>query len=514
MAAGGDLTHGDFPFLAELGIGADNPGCYDGSWSAGGDYITSYNPSNGKPIARVQCATEEDYERCLATMDSAQRAWGEMPAPKRGEIVRQIGEELRKYVEPLGELVSLEMGKIRAEGIGEVQEFIDICDLAVGLSRCISGQVIPSERATHSLLECWNPLGKVGVITAFNFPVAVCGWNMALSLICGNTNIWKGASSTCLVTAALTKLMGNVLERNGVPPGVLTMVTGPGRTVGERLINDKRLTLLSFTGSTEIGRRVSEIVHSRFGRTILELGGNNASIVMPDADLDLAVRASLFGAVGTAGQRCTSLRRMIVHESVIDEVTAKMVAGYKTVPIGDPLEAGTLMGPLHTEAAVREYTEGLEEIKKQGGEILYGGNVLDRPGNYVEPTIVKIAHDAEIVKTELFVPILYIIPFSTFEEAVAINNEVPQGLSSSIFTRDMRNVFKWVGPSGSDTGLVNVNVGTSGAEIGGAFGGEKETGGGRESGSDSWKQYMRRSTCTINYGTDLPLAQGIKFGDF
>lgn len=511
MASEG-LTFSEYPFLAALGLKEENDGCYyGGKWCGGGSLLTSYSPTTGKPIAHVKQATPEDYEACLASMEEGQVAWASMPAPKRGEIMRQIGEELRKYVEPLGELISLEMGKIRAEGIGEVQEFIDICDLAVGLSRCISGQVIPSERPDHYLLECWNPLGKVGIITAFNFPCAVLGWNTALSFICGNTNIWKGASSTCLVTCALTRIIGNVLERNDCPPGVFTMVTGPGRTVGEMLIQDKRLTLVSFTGSTEIGRRVSTAVHTRFGRTILELGGNNSSIVCADADLDLAVRASVFGAVGTAGQRCTSLRRLVIHEDVYDTVVERMVTAYKGVPIGDPLKDGTLMGPLHTEAAVKEYTDGLAEIVKQGGKILTGGKVLDGPGHFVEPTIVEIAHDAEIVKTELFVPILYVIKFSTVAEAIAINNEVPQGLSSSIFTADMKNVFEWTGPRGSDCGLVNVNCGTSGAEIGGAFGGEKETGGGRESGSDAWKQYMRRSTCTINYGKDLPLAQGIKF---
>lgn len=511
MASEG-LTFSEYPFLAELGLKEVNDGCYaGGKWSGSGELLTSVSPTTGKPIAHIKQATPEEYEACLAAMEEGQVAWASMPAPKRGEIVRQIGEELRKYVVPLGELLSLEMGKIRAEGIGEVQEFVDICDLAVGLSRCISGSVIPSERADHYLLECWNPLGKVGIITAFNFPCAVLGWNLALSFICGNMNIVKGASSTSLVTCALTKIMGDVLERNGCPPGVLCMVAGPGRTVGEMLIQDKRLALVSFTGSTEIGRRVSTAVHSRFGRTILELGGNNSSIVCKDADLDLAVRASVFGAVGTAGQRCTSLRRMVIHEDVYDTVVERMVAAYKGVPIGDPLKEGTLMGPLHTRAAVKEYTDGLAEIVKQGGKILTGGKAIDGPGNFVEPTIVEIAHDAEIVKTELFVPILYVMKFSTVAEAIAINNEVPQGLSSSIFTNDMKNVFEWTGPRGSDCGLVNVNVGTSGAEIGGAFGGEKETGGGRESGSDSWKQYMRRSTCTINYGKDLPLAQGIKF---
>lgn len=507
-----DLTFGDFPFLAELGIGAENQGVYNGSWGGSGELLTSYNPANGKPIARVRQASIEDYEASLAAMTAAEEAWQLTPAPKRGEIVRQIGDALRVKLVALGALVSLEMGKIKPEGIGEVQEFIDICDLAVGMSRCINGQVIPSERPGHTLLEMWNPLGKVGIITAFNFPCAVLGWNSALSLICGNTQIWKGASTTCLTTVAITKIIAEVLERNGLPGAICSMVVGPGRTVGEHLINDKRLALVSFTGSSEIGKHVSEVVHARFGRTILELGGNNASIIMPDADLDLAVRGSVFGAVGTAGQRCTSLRRMLIHESVYDDVIARLLDAYKTIPVGDPLDSGTLLGPLHTASAIKEYEEGLAAIVAEGGKILCGGKRIDRPGNYVEPTVVETPKDADIVNTELFVPILHVMKFSTFEEAVAMNNAVPQGLSSSLYTRDMRNVFRWVGARGSDCGLVNVNVGTSGAEIGGAFGGEKDTGGGRESGSDSWKQYARRATCTINFSDALPLAQGISFG--
>jgi len=357
----------------------------------------------------------------------------------------------------------------------------------------------------------WNPLGNVGIITAFNFPCAVLGWNLAISLICGNCNVWKGASTTSLVTIATTRIIAEVLERNGLPAGILTTVIGSGRTVGERMLHDKRITLVSFTGSSEVGVHVSEVVHRRFGRTILELGGNNATIIMPDANMDMALRASVFGAVGTAGQRCTSLRRLLIHESVYDSFVASLVAAYKTIPIGDPLEAGTLMGPLHTTGALKEYEDGLAEIAKQGGKVLTGGKRRPGPGNFVEPTIVEIAPTAEIVKTELFVPILYVMKFATLEEAIELNNSVPQGLSSSLFTRDMRSVFKWVGPTGSDCGIVNVNAGTSGAEIGGAFGGEKDTGGGRESGSDSWKQYMRRATCTINYTDKLPLAQGVSF---
>lgn len=362
----------------------------------------------------------------------------------------------------------------------------------------------------HSLLECWNPLGKIGIITAFNFPNAVLGWNLAISMICGNTNIWKCASTVSLVTIATTKIIAKVLEANGLS-GILCTVVGSGRTIGERLIQDARLNLISFTGSSEVGQHVSEVVHGRFGRTILELGGNNATVVMDDADEKLALQASLFGAVGTAGQRCTSLRRLFIHESLYDGFVEKLLKGYSTIPAGDPLDEKTLLGPVHNAAAVKEFEDGIAEIQKQGGKILCGGKRMEREGFFVEPTVVEINHDAPIVAQELFVPILYVMKFKTLEEAISYNNEVSQGLSSSIFTTNMQNVFKWVGPSGSDCGLVNVNVGTSGAEIGGAFGGEKATGGGRESGSDSWKQYMRRSTCTINYSKELPLAQGVSF---
>jgi aldehyde dehydrogenase family 7 protein A1 len=500
-----------YPFLAELGIEEENAGVYNGKWIGSAEPVVSHAPATGKAIARVRQATAEEYESCMTASMAARKNWAEMPAPARGEIVRQIGDALRVKRDALGALVSLEMGKIKSEGVGEVQEFIDICDLAVGLSRTISGQVIPSERAGHTLLECWNPLGVVGVITAFNFPCAVLGWNLAISMICGNCNIWKGASTTPLVTIATARIITEVLERNHIEPGVFTCVIGSGRTIGERLLQDKRISLLSFTGSSEVGVHVSEVVHRRFGRTILELGGNNAVIVMPDANLELALRGCVFSAVGTAGQRCTSLRRLIIHESVYDKVVSSLVAAYKTVRIGDPLDASTLMGPLHTAGAVKEYEEGLVEIAKQGGKVLVGGKRIEREGNFVEPTIVEILPSAEIVKTELFVPILYVMKFKTLEEAIEINNSVPQGLSSSLFTTDVRAAFKWMGPSGSDCGIVNVNVGTSGAEIGGAFGGEKDTGGGRESGSDSWKQYMRRSTCTINYTDKLPLAQGVSF---
>ena len=465
--------------------------------------------------------TDADYERCMGAAVGAKRAWAATPAPARGDVVRRIGDALRAKKAALGALVSLEMGKVLSEGLGEVQEFIDVCDYAAGLSRMLAGQVLPSERAGHTLIETWNPLGVVAIITAFNFPTAVLGWNLAISLAAGNTHVWKGASTTSLVTLATARIVARVLAAAGAPPGVFTVVSGSGRTIGERLITDPRAALVSFTGSSAVGKRVSEVVHARFGRTILELGGNNATIVMPDADLELALRASVFGAVGTAGQRCTSLRRLLVHADVYDALVGRMVAAYKTIRPADPLTPGTLCGPLHTKAAITEFTDGLAEIARQGGRVLVGGRVLhgdaaalgaeSAGGFFVEPTIVEIAASAPIVQTELFVPILYVMKFSTFEEAVALNNGVPQGLSSSLFTRDMRNVFKWVGPSGSDCGIVNVNAGTSGAEIGGAFGGEKDTGGGRESGSDSWKQYMRRATCTINYSDAMPLAQGVVF---
>jgi aldehyde dehydrogenase family 7 protein A1 len=468
--------------LAALGLSAtENAGCYDGrSWLGSGETLTTCVPSTGAPLSSARGAAPAEYEACLAATVAARRAWAETPAPARGEVVRRIGDALRAKREALGALIALEMGKVLSEGVGEVQEFIDICDFAVGLSRQLNGSVIPSERPGHALLEVWNPLGTVAIVTAFNFPCAVLGWNLALSLVCGNTNVWKGASSTSMVTLATAHIIADVLEASGAPPGVFTVVSGSGRGVGDRLVCDPRCALVSFTGSTAVGVRVSTEVHKRFGRTILELGGNNATVVCADADVGLALRASVFGAVGTAGQRCTSLRRLIIHESLYEEVVAKVVAAYATIAAGDPLAPGTLLGPLHTAGAVREFEEGLAEIKAQGGRVLCGGRVLTgsaelpeaiRGGFYVAPTVVEIGAAAPIVQTELFVPILYVFKFATFEEAVALNNGVPQGLSSSIFTRDMRQVFKWVGPSGSDCGLVNVNAGTSGAEIGGAFGG-------------------------------------------
>lgn len=493
-----------------------NLGVYDGKeFFANGRERESFSPHNNQPIGKIKEGTAEDYERIMKAAMSAKEAWANRPAPFRGEVVRQIGEMLRKRKVELGKLISLEMGKILNEGLGEVQEAIDMCDFACGLSRKIQGQVLPSERPGHVLLEQWNPLGLVGVITAFNFPCAVVFWNLCISMICGNCTVWKGASSTSLITITITRLVHEVLAKNGVEPGVFVTVVGPGRSVGNLFLDDERLKLISFTGSTPIGRTVSEKVHRRFGRTILELGGNNSVIVMDDADIGLAMKAVVFGSIGTSGQRCTSTRRVFIHESKYEAFKSKIIEIYKNVKVGDPLDKQYIMGPLHTKGAIKEYTEGLEEIKKQGGKIIIGGNRIETPelkaGNYVEPTIVEIAKDAPIVNEELFVPILYIFPVSDLDEAIRLNNQVPQGLSSSLFTKNMQHVFKWMGPSGSDCGLVNVNVGTSGAEIGGAFGGEKETGGGRESGSDSWKQYMRRSTCTVNYGNELPLSQGLDF---
>jgi len=491
-----------------------NSGYYNGLISdPHGDVYVSYNPTTNKPIAKIKEASLQDYETSVDLAQKAKDNWARVPMPKRGEMIREIGEELRKYKTELGSLLSLEMGKIKDEGMGEVQEFIDMCDFACGLSRKINGQILPSERKDHVLLEQWNPLGIVGVISAFNFPNAVFGWNFCISFICGNCTIWKTAQSVGLLSIATAKVVSTVLERNKVPPGVFSLLVGPGATVGNQMVNDKRIPLISFTGSTKVGRMVSENVHKRFGKTILELGGNNAMIICEDGNIDMALKAVVFAAVGTSGQRCTTLRRLFIHESKYDNFKESLLRAYKSLKLGDPLDSKTNVGPVHTKDAVQQYLKGLQEIKAQGGKILCGGDIhRDLPnGNFVQPTIVEIDPHAKIVQEELFVPILYIFKFRTFDEAIKFNNGVPQGLSSSIFTLNMQNVFKWIGPNGSDCGLVNVNVGSSGAEIGGAFGGEKETGGGRESGSDAWKQYMRRSTCTINFGTELPLSQGIDF---
>lgn len=502
--------------LRRLGLSATNSGVFDGEWSGSGKILESFSPNDGSLLGRVNTATPEEYERALHSASIAFEKWKTVPAPKRGELIRQLGNALREAKEDLGLLVTLEAGKIIAEGQGEVQEMIDICDFAVGLSRQLYGLTITSERPNHRMMEQWHPLGVVGVITAFNFPVAVWAWNTALAAVCGDASVWKPSSLTPLCAIATTKIAEKVCRANDVDPAIFTLLIGDGATVGQRLLDDKRVPLISATGSSKMGIRVAECVGRRFGRTILELGGNNAIIVAPSADLELAVRAILFGAVGTAGQRCTTTRRIIVHESIREKMVKRLIKAYEQVKIGDPAKPGTLMGPLINQDGVTEMQAALEKAKVEGGKILYGGEKLSGTGFaggcYVKPCIVAAKHDMKIVHEETFAPILYVIGYQRFQDAIAYQNEVPQGLSSAIFTNDVREAELFVSARGSDCGIANVNIGTSGAEIGGAFGGEKETGGGRESGSDSWKVYMRRQTATINYGTELPLAQGIQFG--
>lgn len=478
-----------------------------------GKEIVSYNPTTGKAIAKVIQATAETYEKVASTAHSTFLAWRNVPAPKRGEVVRDLGMALRELKEPLGDLVTVEMGKIRVEGHGEVQEMIDICDMAVGQSRMLYGLSMHSERPAHRMYEQWHPLGILGLITSFNFPVAVWSWNVTLALICGDTTIWKPSSYTPLTAVAVTHIANKVMADHGLR-GILNLAIGSGRDVGELMLNDKRVPLISFTGSTSVGTHVSEAVARRFGRTILELGGNNGIIVSDKADLDMATRAILFGAVGTAGQRCTSTRRIVVHKSIVKELSERLVRAYKQVNIGDPIKDGTLMGPLVDASVVEEMMDAVKAAVADGGEILTGGHMRPDLGPaFVEPTIIKMPKQTEIVKTETFAPILYLMEYETIEEAIRIHNDVPQGLSSAMFTDSLREAEAFLSASGSDCGIANVNIGTSGAEIGGAFGGEKETGGGRESGSDAWKTYMRRQTNTVNWSKELPLAQGIKFGE-
>jgi len=503
--------------LSKLRINDVNPGvCFgpDG-WITDpqGRESVSYNPTTGEPIAKIIQATSVSYERVMDEAVKAFKSWRMIPAPKRGEIVRDLGNALRELKDPLGDLVSLEMGKIQAEGRGEVQEMIDICDFAVGLSRQLYGLTMASERPAHRMMEQWHPLGIVGVITAFNFPVAVWSWNSAIAAVCGDPVVWKPAGPTPLCAVAVQHVANRVMADHGLR-GIFNLVIGPGSSVGEWMLGDHRLPLISFTGSTLVGRHVSEMVARRFGHSILELGGNNAIIVTEDANLDLATRAILFGAVGTAGQRCTSTRRIIVHKSIAQELTGRLVRAYAQVRIGDPLDPSTLMGPLVTADAVEDMAKALEQAKADGGEILCGGRRRPDIGpQFVEPTIVRMPAQTEIVKCETFAPILYVLEYEDFADALALHNGVPQGLSSAIFTENVRKAEEFLSARGSDCGIANVNIGTSGAEIGGAFGGEKETGGGRESGSDAWKAYMRRQTNTVNWSTDLPLAQGIKFGE-
>ena len=502
--------------LKSLGLKAVNPGVFNGEWSGSGKVLQSFSPNDGRLLGEIRTATPDEYERALKSAATAFGKWQTLPAPKRGEIIRQLGNALREAKEDLGMLVTLEAGKIIAEGQGEVQEMIDICDFAVGLSRQLYGLTIASERPNHRMMEQWHPLGVVGVITAFNFPVAVWAWNTALAAVCGDSTVWKPSSLTPLCAIATIKIAEKVCRANDVDPAIFTLVIGDGATVGERLLNDKRVPLISATGSSKMGQRVAEAVGKRFGRTILELGGNNAIIVAPSADMDLVVRAILFGAVGTAGQRCTTTRRIIVHESIRDKLLKRLVQAYQQIPIGNPAQPGTLMGPLINAQGVADMQAALEKVRTEGGKILYGGEKLSGvkyPGGcYVRPGIVAARHDMKIVHEETFAPILYLISYRKFDDAIAYQNEVPQGLSSAIFTNDMREAEQFLSARGSDCGIANVNIGTSGAEIGGAFGGEKETGGGRESGSDSWKVYMRRQTATVNFGKELPLSQGIKFG--
>ena len=499
--------------LEELGLSDVNSGVYASGWrEAHGKVLESVNPATGEVIAKVVRASAEDYEAVIQDSVETFGRWRMLPAPERGKYVRQIGDALREKKAALGALVTMEMGKILPEGEGEVQEMIDVSDFAVGLSRQLYGVTMASERPKHRMYEQWHPLGPIGIISSFNFPTAVWSWNSLIAAVCGDTNVWKPSSSTPLTAIAVTNITHSVMEGSGFE-GVFNLAFGSGADVGDLMVKDPRVPLVSATGSCDMGYKVGVGVAQRLGRSLLELGGNNAMIVMDDANLDLVTRAALFAAVGTAGQRCTSLRRLIVHEAVVDEVARRMVAAYAQVPIGDPLEEGILMGPVVNEAAVHNMLTAIDLAKGQGGELLYGGNRLEELGpNYVEPTIMKMPKDAEILQEETFAPLLYIIPVASVEEAIDVQNGVRQGLSSAIFTDSVSSAEKFLSHQGSDCGIANVNIGTSGAEIGGAFGGEKETGGGREAGSDAWKAYMRRQTTTINWSGELPLAQGIEFG--
>ncbi|MCC5866095.1 MAG: aldehyde dehydrogenase family protein [Wenzhouxiangella sp.] len=500
--------------LDQLGLKDINPGaCFGpGQWSTIDEknLIESINPTSGQIIARVGGASAADYDKVVQTAQEAAAAWKTVPAPIRGEAVRLVTAALRDYKDPLGSLVAMEMGKIKAEGDGEVQEMIDIGDFAVGQSRMMYGKTMHSERPGHRMYEQWHPLGVVGVITAFNFPVAVWAWNALLSAICGNATIWKPSPKGVLCCAAVQNVVNEALAGTDYPP-IFTSFMESGHELAQRFVDDERVALMSFTGSSEIGRKVGERVAARFGKSLLELGGNNAIIIDQTADLKLAIPAVVFGAVGTAGQRCTSTRRLFVHESLLDQVTESLVKAYGQVRIGDPLDPKTLMGPLTDENSVKRFEQAVERAQAAGGEVLVGGKRIEGDGYFVQPTIIRAENHWDIVQEETFAPILYVMPFKDLEQAMAMHNDVRQGLSSAIFTTDVRNAEFFLSHRGSDCGIANVNIGTSGAEIGGAFGGEKETGGGRESGSDAWQAYMRRQTNTINWSTELPLAQGIKF---
>ncbi|HKK46888.1 MAG TPA: aldehyde dehydrogenase family protein [Balneolaceae bacterium] len=504
-------------FLKKLGIEGTNLGTSTGQKFLGSesqDTISSHTPIDGSQIADTTLTSRDDYEKVVATAQEAFKKWRMVPAPKRGEIVRQIGLELRKHKEDLGRLVTYEMGKIYQEGLGEVQEMIDICDFAVGQSRMLYGKTMQSERPEHRMYEQWHPLGITGIISAFNFPVAVFSWNAMIAAVCGNVMIWKGSEKTPLCGIAVQNIIAKVLKRNDLPEGIFNLVTGD-RQVGEWMTDDERIPLISATGSIRMGKEVAKAVGSRLGKTILELGGNNAIIVSKDADLEMAARAIVFGSVGTCGQRCTSTRRLIIHEDIFDELKNRLVEIYEDVNIGNPMDEDTLVGPLIDQDAADNMQKALEEIKKAGGEIVYGGEKLNLKklsgGNYVRPAMAIVENEYDIVQEETFAPILYLIKYSNLDEAIAKHNGVKQGLSSAMFTLNLREAETFLSARGSDCGIANINVGTSGAEIGGAFGGEKETGGGRESGSDAWKGYMRRQTNTINWSTEMPLAQGIEF---
>ena len=503
-------------FLRKLGLKAKNPGTWTGQEHLSGSArsLQSHSPVDGELIGSVTITTREQYEQVILRAQEAFLVWRQMPAPKRGEIVRQYGEVLREYKDPLGRLVSYEMGKSLQEGWGEVQEMIDICDFAVGLSRQLYGLSMHSERPGHRMYEQWHPLGIVGIISAFNFPVAVWSWNSMLALVCGDVCVWKASEKTPLCAIACQNLFQKVLKTNNLPEGISSVVNGDYK-VGEYLTKDARVPLVSATGSTRMGKIVGRTVAERLGRSLLELGGNNAIIITPSADLKIVLTGAVFGAVGTAGQRCTSTRRLIIHESQYEEVKKVLANAYKQLRIGDPLDASVHVGPLIDTAAVENYLHAISEIKKSGGKFVVEGGVLNGPGYesgcYVKPCIAEAKNDWPIVQHETFAPILYLLKYKDIDEAIALQNGVPQGLSSAIMTNNLREAERFLSVAGSDCGIANVNIGTSGAEIGGAFGGEKETGGGRESGSDSWKAYMRRQTNTINYSETIPLAQGIKF---
>ena len=498
-------------FLKTLGIEGINPGTSTGrKHIESKETISSFTPTNGDKIATVGVTSREQYDHVVEEAQKAYEVWSTMPAPQRGEIVRQIGQKLREYKEPLGKLVTYEMGKIYQEGLGEVQEMIDICDFAVGQSRMLYGKTMHSERPEHRMYEQWHPLGIVGIISAFNFPVAVWSWNAMIAAVCGNVMIWKGSEKTPLCGVAVQKIVAKVLKENDLPEGIFNLVTGD-RQVGEWMTEDTRVPLISATGSIRMGKEVGKTVASRLGKTILELGGNNAIIISENADIEMAIRATVFGAVGTCGQRCTSTRRLIIHESVYDRVKERLMNIYDNITIGDPLEETTLVGPMIDQDAINNMQNALKEIEKEGGKVIYGGEVLEEDGHYVRPALAEVENHYEIVQEETFAPILYLMKFKEMDEAIAMHNGVKQGLSSAMFTLNMREAETFLSARGSDCGIANINIGTSGAEIGGAFGGEKETGGGRESGSDAWKAYMRRQTNTMNWGDSLPLAQGIDF---